>query len=82
MEPVTIVTTVQFFLIGWVMSIAFFVAMALVAIVSKGRRWYEIAAMFLFGFGLLSVVGVAGAQWIFGVRMIEVDFISLGVKMF
>lgn len=82
MEPVTIVTTVQFFLIGWVMSIAFFVSMALVAIVSKGRRWYEILGMFAVGFLLLSLVGVVGTQWIFGVHMIEVDFISLGVKAF
>lgn len=68
----------QPFLVGWVMSIAFFATLAVVAVISKGRRWYELACLFLLIFLVLSLGGLAGAHWVFDVRMIELEFITLG----
>lgn len=67
----------QPFLVGWVMSIAFFLTLAVVAVVSKGRRWYELACLFLLAFLVFCAIAIVGAQVFFDVKMLEFEVISL-----
>lgn len=59
------------------MSIAFFLTLAVVAVISKGRQWYELACLFLLAFLLFCVLGVVGAHMLLDVQMIDFEFISL-----
>jgi hypothetical protein len=77
LEPLTIITTLQPFLVAWVMSIAFFVTLAVVAVISKGRRWYELACLFLLAFLTLSACGILSAHWLLDIQMVDLEFISL-----
>lgn len=68
----------QPFLVAWVMSIAFFLTLAVVAVISKGRRWYELACLFLLAFLLFCAIGIVGTHLIFDIKMLDFEFISLG----
>jgi uncharacterized membrane protein len=76
-EPYTIITTVQPLLIVWVLAITFFTTLAVVAILSKGRTWYELACFFLLIFFATSVLGLYGAHLVMGVEWFDVQIISL-----
>ncbi len=76
-EPYTIITTVQPLLIVWVLAISFFTTMAVVAIVSKGRSWYELACFFLLVFVFTTAMGLTGAHFVMGVKWFDVQVISL-----
>jgi len=67
----------QPFLVAWVMSIAFFLTLAVVAVISKGRHWYELACLFLLAFLIFCAIGIVGAQVFFDVKMLDFEFISL-----
>ncbi len=77
MEPYTIITTVQPLLIAWVGAIAFFVTLAVIAIISRGRTWYELGCLFLLVFLALSAAGLLGASTVLDVVMIDLEIISL-----
>jgi hypothetical protein len=76
-EPYTIITTVQPLLLVWVLAIAFFTTLAVVAILSKGRSWYELACFFLLIFVATSIFGLFGAHLIMGVEWFDMQIISL-----
>ena len=76
-QPLAIVTTMQPVLVVWLSAISFFVTLALVAILSKGRRWYELACMFFVGFVVLSATGLAVSNWVLEVTVFEVEVISV-----
>ena len=40
------IVTVEKSLFFWALAITFFFSLSVVAVVSKGRRWYEIVALF------------------------------------
>lgn len=77
-QPVAVVTTLQPVLVAWLAAISFFVTLAAVAILSKGRKWYEIACMFFVGFVVLSLSGLAISNWILEVTVFQVEVISMG----
>lgn len=76
-QPVAVITTLQPVLVAWLLAISFFVTLAVVAVVSKGRRWYELACMFFVVFLLLAGVGLAATNWLLEVTVFEVEVISL-----
>ncbi|GEM_PF-3087429 len=76
-DPVVFVTTVQPVLVFWLAAITFFVALAVVAVFSAGRRWYELVALFLVAYlGLFSITTVL-ASWVTDIRFVDVEVISL-----
>lgn len=77
MEPYTIITTVQPLLVIWVLAISFFVTLAAVAVISKGRSWYELACIFLLAFVVISLVGLFGTHLVLGIRLVDLEVISL-----
>lgn len=77
-QPVAVVTTLQPILVAWLSAIAFFVTLAAVAILSKGRKWYELACMFFIGFLVLSLSGIAISNWMLEVTVLHVEVISVG----
>ncbi len=70
-DPVAIVARVQPLLVLWLMAISFFATLSAIAIISKGRSWYELACLFVLGYVLCSVLTVAGAHWLFDVVVLE-----------
>lgn len=75
--PYTIITTVQPLLVVWVLAISFFTTLAVVAILSRGRSWYELACFFLLIFVATSALGLVGAHFIMGVQWFDMQVISL-----
>lgn len=76
-DPVVFVTTVQPVLVFWLAAITFFVALAVVAVFSAGRRWYELAALFLVAYlGLFSITTVVASS-VTDIRFVDVEVISL-----
>ncbi|QDG54598.1 hypothetical protein FIV42_28785 [Persicimonas caeni] len=76
-EPYTIITTVQPLLMLWVLAISFFTTLAVVAVLSKGRSWYELACFFLLIFVATTVLGLTGAHFVMGVKWFDVQVITL-----
>lgn len=77
MEPVTVVTTIQPLLVLWVVAIAFFVTLAFVAVISRGRSWYELGCIFFLLFLATSAFGLFGTHLVLGVDLIALEVISL-----
>lgn len=75
-EPVAIITTMQPLLVVWLLAISFFVTLAVVAMLSRGRKWFELACMFLVCFVVLSAVGVGVSYWLLEVAVLQVEVIS------
>lgn len=67
----------QPFLVGWVMSIAFFLTLSVVAVISKGRSWYELACLFLLAFVFFCAAGVVCVHLFSEVKMLDFEVISL-----
>ena len=76
-DPVAIVTTLQPVLVLWLLAISFFVTLAVVAVISKGRQWYELACIFLLGFVLFFGVGLGIATWVLDIAAVQIEVISL-----
>lgn len=76
-SPVVFVTTVQPLLLVWVCAICFFLAIALAAVLSPGRRWFEILGLFVLGFVALSVLGVGATSYVLDLTLIDLEVISL-----
>jgi hypothetical protein len=77
-QPLAVVTTLQPILVAWLAAISFFVTLAAVAILSKGRKWYELACLFFVVFVVLSSSGIAISNWVLEVTVLEVEVISMG----
>lgn len=75
-EPVAIITTMQPLLVVWLLAISFFVTLAVVAMLSRGRKWFELACMFMVCFVVLSAVGVGVSYWLLEVTVFQVEVIS------
>lgn len=45
-NPVAFILTIDRHIFFWVMSITFFFSVSVVAVISKGRQWYELLALF------------------------------------
>ncbi len=76
-DTVAIITTMQPLLVVWLLAISFFVTLAVVAMLSRGRKWFELACMFLVCFVGLSAVGVGVSYWLLEVTVLQVEVISV-----
>ena len=76
-DPVVFVTTLQPVLVFWLAAITFFVALAVVAVFSAGRRWYELAALFLVAYLTLFSITSVVATWATQIKVVDVEVISL-----
>jgi hypothetical protein len=75
-DPIAVVARVQPLLVLWLLAISFFATLSGVAIVSKGRSWYELACLFLLGYVVCSVVTLAGAHLLFEVTVVSWEIIA------
>lgn len=77
MESLVLVTTVYPELIAWVLAISFFVSVALTAMVSPNRQWFELVVVFALCFAVnVGLVGVI-VQVIAEIELIHVEAIEL-----
>jgi hypothetical protein len=75
-EYVVVIATVQPLLLAWVAAIGFFVSLSLTAMVSPGRRWFELVVIFALLFLTNFVVVLLVAQLIGKVTIIELEYIE------
>lgn len=78
--PIALITTIQPILVIWVVAISFFVAVAGVAVISKGRSWPQIVGLWLLTFVAVSVIGMLSATYIFDVRVVEFEAVSASAE--
>lgn len=71
-SPMVFILTVDQHIFFWVLGIAFFFVLSMVALFSKGRRWYELVAMFL----VFYVVALLVASLIF-THIVNLPFAQL-----
>ena len=74
--PIVLITHLQPFLILWVLTVCFFVALVIAAIFSRGRRWYELCCIFLLVFFVAGILGVVVTSYVVDVKMIDFEVIS------
>ncbi len=60
-SPMAFILTVDRGIFYWVLTITFFFALSIVAVLSKERRWYELVAMFM----VVYVVSIVLADLLF-----------------
>ncbi len=68
-SPLVFILTVDRHIFFWVVSITFFFALSVVAVVSKGRKWHELVTLFFVVYAVAMVL----ASTIFGV-LIDLPF--------
>ncbi len=76
MDSVVLITTIQPELIAWVGAISFFISLAITAVVSPGRQWFELVVVF--GLALLTNLVLVGllVQLVGGVSLVEIEVIQ------
>lgn len=77
MYPVAFVTTVQPYLLGWVLAIAFFITLAVVAALSRGRSWRQIVSWFVLVFLGVGVVATLAVTYVVDIHVIEVEVVRV-----
>ena len=75
-KPVAVITTIQPYLMMWVLGITFFVALTLVAVVSRGRSWKQLVGIFLICFVLLSIVSLVSTRFTTIVQVFDIEIVS------
>ncbi|RAL23605.1 hypothetical protein DL240_05445 [Lujinxingia litoralis] len=76
MNPVVVITTVQPTLVFWILTIAIFLGIALAAIVSPGRRWFELCVILALASTLFAGAGFWFTQSVLGYEVVLVDAIA------
>ncbi len=76
MRPVAVVTTVQPYLLLWVVGITFFVTVTLVAVISRGRSWQQLVVIFFGAFTLLAVTSVISTRYVIDVHVVDIEVIG------
>ena len=77
-KPVAVVTTLQPYLLAWVVGITFFVTLTLVAMISRGRTFKELAAIFVGCFLLLLTATTLSTRWVVDIQIVDVEIIRAG----
>lgn len=77
LNPLTVITTLQPLLLGWLSAIAFFVTLAAVAVLSKGRKWYELVCLFFVIFVGLASTSFFVSNLVLDITVVEFEVISL-----
>ena len=76
MEALVLITTVQPALLAWVGAISFFVSLALTAMISPNRTWFELVVIFAICFVVNAAIIAVVVQWVVGVELIHVEAIG------
>lgn len=77
-KPIALITTVQPYLLVWVLGITFFVTLTMVAIISRGRSWRQLITIFCVSFILLSLASIISTRFTADVQVIDVEIIVAG----
>jgi len=76
-SAMAIILTVEKTVFFWVLAITFFFSVAIVAVVSKGRQWYELVCLFI----VVYIVSILAAGFIFehvvGIPFARLDTVTV-----
>ena len=75
-DSVILITSIFPELIAWVAAISFFMSLAFTAIISPGRKWFELTVIFGIAFLVTLVVVWLIVQWIAGVPLVHFEAIQ------
>lgn len=78
MKPVAVVTTIQPYLLAWVVAITFFVSLTLVAVISRGRSLKQFVGIFVVCFFVLLTATTLSTRWVVDIHVVDVEFIRAG----
>lgn len=73
-----LILTVDRNMFFWVLAITFFFTLAVVAVVSKGRRWYELVALFMVVYVGSLLVSAAIFTYAIGVPFARLEMVTAG----
>lgn len=76
-EMLVVVTSIQPFLLAWIASICFFICLALTAMISPGRRWFELVVIFGLSFSVTMLLAIGLVQGVFGVHIFRFEAAEL-----
>lgn len=76
MESLVLFASIQLELLVWVAAISFFVSVAVTAIVSPNRQWFELVVIFLLAFAINALLVGVIVQGIAGVELIHIEAIE------
>lgn len=74
-QPVAVITTLQPLLLFWAMSIAFFVTLTIVALVSKNRTWREVGFLFFVSYILVMACTLLASEFVVGVEIFRFELV-------
>lgn len=74
-ESVVVITTLQPLLLLWLAAISFFISLALTAMVSPNRRWFELTVIFAILYLVNLLLGGLIIQGFFGIEMVQLEAI-------
>jgi len=77
MRPIAFITTLQPYLLGWVLAISFFLTMAFVAIISKNRTWKEIALWFAGSWVVITVIVMLCTSMVLNIHVMDLEVVWL-----
>lgn len=75
-ESLVVITTIQPLLLLWLGAISFFISLAVTAMLSRGRRWFELVVIFALAFAVFVILGGVFFQWILGVQIFQLEAIE------
>lgn len=81
LEPVAVIATLQPTLLLWLSAIAFFVAVAVAAWMSKGRSWLHVVGLFAVTFVAVWIGSVGLVTWLTPVDVVEFELVSAGTRV-
>ena len=74
-KPVALITTFQPYLLAWVLAIAFFLTLTLVAIISKGRNWQQLVVIFIASYVVLALASIVSAQFVADIQVVALEWV-------
>lgn len=77
MESVVLITTVFPELVVWVLAISGFVSVAVTAVVSPNRQWFELVVIFGLFFVVNTLIVGFVVQSVAGVPLIQIEAIEM-----
>lgn len=76
-EILVVITSIQPLLLAWVAAICFFISLGVTAIVSPGRRWFELVVIFGLLFFVSTLVGIFFVQGVLGVHIFRFEAMEM-----
>ncbi len=76
MESLVLFASIQLEFVAWVVAISFFVSVAVTAVLSPNRQWFELVVIFSLAFVLNTILVGLIVQGIAGIELIEIEAIE------